>query len=172
MTEIINNVILSATDERRKWKPIEVGETFAIAGECNSQSIRINDAKAVTQDAVTSNGKIYLLGDLQEDYKSFIQAISANIPIIEYWNIKGNQRDGYVISGFTGSTPIKQRIVRKDDNIVTLEDGKRYFVQWRNYSPEFNFRMFTVAIAADDIKFPEAFDWYGDCRCKPHIIVR
>lgn len=172
MTEKISKCILSATNLRRKWQPLKVGETLTVEGEYNSQSIKIYDAKAVTEDTVTSKGKVYLLEDLQEDYKAFIQAIEENIPVIENWDIDRDEEDRYIISGFIGNTEFKQRIIRADGNIVEFEDGKRYFIQWRYYSDAFSKRMFMEPVAAGDIKFPEQFDWYGDCRCKPRIIVR
>lgn len=171
MTEVINNYILTDKEERRKWKKPCIGETLSVQGDCNDGAITIKEATIIAENEVTSDGKVYLLEELQEDYKAFVEAINNNIPIIEYWNIKGNKREGYSISGFVGSLPIKKRIIRKDMNIVTLDDGKDYFVQWRNYSPEFNFRMFDVAVAADDIRFPESFDWFGGCRCRPCIII-
>lgn len=171
MTEKINKIIFADTQERRRWKIPEVGKNYSLKGNLQNEEKFFEEVTLISENAVSTDGKIYMLSELQEDYEAFVEATKKNIPVIEYWNIKGNKRNGYYISGFVGNNLIEKKIIDKDSNIVVLDDGKQYFVQWRNYSPEFNLQMFDLSCAADDIKFPDSFEWFGDAKCKPIIII-
>lgn len=172
MTKRISNYILADEENFRRWKAPQIGATYSLVGTCDGESVRKKKVILMTDEEVTIEGKVFSLEEHQKDYKTFIVAMRKNIPVVELWNIRGNQKDGYFLIGFVNNVPIKKKIVKKGEILLTLDDGKEYFVQWRNYSPEFNIRMCEESIAADDIRFPDAFEWFGDCKCKPIIPIK
>ena len=85
------------------------------------------------------------------------------------WNITGNEYNGYFITGRVDSQLVKVKVAVQIGNYIISDKGVEYYVLWKNYSPEFEERMFDCAIAADDIKFPEKFEWVAKSRCRPII---
>lgn len=166
----IKNYILASVDNRRKWQIPFVGQRYLLIGDLQKKTIRA-EVCIVERNCVKilETGEVFKIKDPHPDYKEFERSAEKCVPIINFWHIKGNIREGYYISGFVNLIPIKKKIKKQKGNFLILEDDVCYFVMWHNYSNEFAFRMFECSILGDDIKFPEQFREFGDSRCKPII---
>ena len=81
-----------------------------------SSSIKEIDSSIVT----TFSGLLYNIGDVSEniakDYEEFLKVLSNDTPIIIDWNLTGNLRHGYKISGTIAATPCTFEILEQLDS--------------------------------------------------------
>lgn len=167
----ISNYILTENGKRNYWKIPQIGEKYSVTGICNGEDFCHDNALIVKSGIIKIEGEEFKLLNKDKDYEAFCCAQRKGIPIIEMWNIKGSEQRGYYITGHSNSQLVKVKVAMQIGNYIISDKGIEYYVLWKMYSPEFEERMFECAIAADDIKFPEKFDWVAGTRCRPRIPV-
>lgn len=111
--------------------------------------------------AKTLSGTRYILHSMSPDYRQFVNAVRENIPILRQWEISGNRKVGYTISGICNGRFVQGLVVSQDKNFITLENGKQYFVLWVSY--------IRVKLHSDgmDIPFDFKFEDFGSTKCRP-----
>lgn len=166
---VITNYILTENKRRKYWKPPLIGGEFTIVGTLNGIPFSQDNARMIKKERIIVEDVEFLLLNKDSDYEAFCEAVKRNIPIIKEWNINGNECNGYYLNGFSKNQEIRIKIASQIGNYIISEKGIEYYVLWKAYSHEFEDRMFDCGIAADDIKFPEKFDWVGGSRCRPRI---
>lgn len=103
--------------------------------------IKTSPINVVFEDRVVSKnseGKEteYELGEPCEEYKDFLKSRQEKISEINKWSLKGNRIDGYSIRGVTEDDQlIEGKVISQERSFVTLANGTKYFVQWRNVYP-------------------------------------
>ena len=103
----ISDYILTENKLRNNWRIPEVGGKYSIIGICDGENISRDDAQIIASGVVCIEGEEFILLKKNEDYEAFCQAIKRNIPIIEMWNIKGSERNGYVLTGRSNNQLVK-----------------------------------------------------------------
>ncbi len=169
---IVKNYILRSLENRRKFQLLFVGQTYFLTGEIEGKSIR-EDVYIVGRREVKiiKTGEVVKIEEPHPDYDNFAKAAGRGIPIINSWNIKGNKKEGYYITGFVNLIPIIKKIKKQNGNYLILEDNSIYFVMWHDYSVECANSIIERKTLAEDIKFPSDFNMFGNSCCKPNIIV-
>ena len=154
------------------FNPQKSENKFCIVGTVleNSYFGKTNQIKTISDGiAVDVYGSEYILKDMNPDYKEYVEAINNNLPIINSWKMKGNLRNGYLLTGKTiDGTTIRGKIVSQRGNFVTLDDNIEYFVNWRGFDEDF-----VVATTAEqkycDINYYKDFTKFAGYLCKPNL---
>ena len=165
----ISNYILTENGLRNFWRIPRIGEKYSITGIVDGETFCHDDALIIKDNMISIENKRFKLVNMDQDYEAFCFAHKKGTPIIEMWNIKGSKQRGYYITGRSNSQLVNIKVAMQVGNYIISDRGIEYYVLWKSYSPEFEERMFDCAIAADDIKFPEKFDWVAGTRCRPII---
>lgn len=109
------------------------GEVYGQEGFKNGSRIRTSTIVNVKDSvAITSSGSAYELGSMHPDYAEILSAMEEGIPVIKDWSLKGNLRDGYVITGHVGDDTVTGKVSSQEGNFITLDDNKDYLVIWKN----------------------------------------
>lgn len=173
MAKKISDYILLERNTRKQWVVPKEGEKYSLTGTCKEKAIYIPEISIVKGNiAISSAGEEFLLSKMQKDYKNFFDAIKNNIPVIDTWNIKGSKEKGYQIIGYCDGVLTKIKVEKQIGNFILNDKKQVFFVMWNQYSPEFENKMFDCSIAAEDIKFNEMFEWFGESQCRPIIPQR
>ncbi len=138
----MENYYFCSIDHERVVIPEEVTE-YSLGGEGYGREGFIDGSKIQTsmiinvKDGVaqTASGSKYELGKMHPDYAELIAAIEAGTPVIKSWSLKGNLRDGYVLTGKVGENTVSGKVNSQDGNYIVL-DGTRYLVIWKNLNLE------------------------------------
>ena len=81
----------------------------------------------------TYSGSQYVLGNMNEDYRQFIEAKEKGIPIISKWYLRWSL---YELYGEVDGKEICVRISKQNKGLITLDDGTEAFVDWRDMGIE------------------------------------
>jgi len=121
---------------------------------------------SISKDTVITKSNIeYTLINMSKDYKDFLNAVYNDIPVVYHWRLTGSLKEGYYLLGSTKSEFVRGKVVSQNKNFVTLDDGKEYFVMWRNfYDLEFPVIFKGKYL---DINYKENFENCGGFKCRP-----
>lgn len=131
-----------------------------------SPIVSIEDGRAFTE-----SGSVYLLGKMHPDYEEILLATETGIPIITDWSLKGNLRDGYILTGRIGEDVVAGRVNNQKGNYVIL-DGTKCLVVWRNMnlSPEEEMMM-AITGRYCDLLVGRDFSEYMNKFCRPNLMA-
>lgn len=155
------------------FNPSNSKSPYCIVGtlDNNSHLTKTSIIKSISDTgiAVDIHGNEYLLKDMDLDYKEYVETISNNLPVINSWKIKGDLRNGYILSGKSiHGLAVRGKIISQRGNFVTLNDNVEYFVNWRGFDADF-----VVATDSEhkycDIKYYEHFTKFAGYLCKPNL---
>lgn len=120
----------------------------------------------------TKDGWIYVLKDMDPDYKEYADAIENKVPIIDSWLIKGDLQDGYFMTGQDQNGDfVCGNIISHERNFITLDNEIRYFVLWRNYSTLSKEISFMTGKYLD-MCIDEDFESCAGIMCRPKKLVK
>ena len=97
--------------------------TLVVSGKINS----------ISNGIITTDESEYFTGMISKDYLDFISAVTEKIPVIEKWELDRIPVDTH-IKGICEGEEIFKKIISQDGNYLTLDDGKKYFVNWSSMS--------------------------------------
>ena len=174
----INKFLFVESENRKHWvMPEEFNGDYSLIGYCVREGFEDNSFVKTSpvvslKDGVatTKSGSDYVLRDMAEDYKEFLEAVKNGIPIIRSWKLEGNLRRGYTISGRVNGRRIRGKIVSQDKNFITLDNDIQYFVMWSDFTDlEFSI-MFTGEYL--DMKYQSDFENIAGFKCRPVLFPK
>lgn len=114
-----------------------IGEVYGLEGFKDGAFVVTSPVTLLTDDTVyTSEGISYKLGEMNPDYKEYLEAIEQNIPIVEDWSIDRMTNLFYFHSQDCSGERFSGKIISHEGNKITLRNGKTVFVLWNR--PAFN----------------------------------
>ena len=133
----------------------------------NTSYIEKIEGKSVT----TKSGSNYQLKDMHEDYKDFLNSIEKGIEILTNWEMTGNLREGYVISGTVNGQMISGKVVSQERNLITLKNNKTYFIMWSDFSSDVGIYIGLLGKYLD-INYPDGFEKFCGFTCRPILFPK
>ena len=121
--------------------------------------------------AKTESGTKYVLENVNEDYQDFVFAVHEYIPILEYWNIM-KSLDTYYLTGICDGASSEGKIKEQEGNYLVLDDGRRYFVNWLNFSEEIRRRYAYGRPLIHGLDYPEDFEEFANFKCRPVLKLK
>ena len=121
--------------------------------------------------AKTKSGTKYILGNMNEDYLDFVFAVHEGIPVLEKWNVMGAAGKNYVTGICDGAT-IEGEIKEQCGNYLILEDGRKLFVNWLNFSDEIAIRIVSERPVIHGLRYPKDFEFFANCQCRPVLKLK
>lgn len=134
------------------------------------QIIKTSKVKYVNENLALTRSSMYELGKPAEEYLEFLEKFEEGVPFITNWSLSGNKEEGYIISGKTSiMKKISGRIISQSESCVTLDDGKKYFVQWRAMSKKTKKELDQTGTILDLEQINGGFSKFSYVLCKPNL---
>lgn len=157
---------------RDKWiDPKTYSDKYSLMGNTDREELKNEEfvktsaiAEFYSDRVFTISGTKYELGQMNKDYKEYLDAKDAGIPVLKCWTLMGCMRKGYIIHGEANGRIIERKVVSQDGNFLCLDDGIKYFVMWF-----FGFDLLFNQGDYLDMKIEEDFEEICGKRCRPKL---
>ena len=134
------------------------------------QIIKTSRIRRIKDDYIATRNSRYKLDVPAKEYTEFLEKKSKNVPMITKWNLFGNRKEGYIISGKTKEGKIYKKIISQNGSCLILEDGKEYFVQWRAMSRKARRQLDQTGTIADLEEANGDIEKFAFVLCRPVLI--
>lgn len=133
-----------------------------------SSIIKIEDGVAYTY-----SGSQYTLGNMNEDYKQFLEAKENGIPVVSNWFLEDiYYEDKWILEGEVDGQDVSFEIYEQNGGYITLGDGTQAFVNWRDMSVRHSFPMQFFGEDIAGLNYPEDFEKFAHLTCCPTLFEK
>ena len=107
---------------------------------------------------------------MNEDYKQFLEAKECGIPVVSNWFLEDSYSDdNWILEGVVEDRNVILEVYEQNGGYVTLGDGSKAFVNWRDMSVRHSYPMKFFGEDIAGLDYPEDFEKFAHLTCCPTL---